>query len=691
MNKESLQLRSILIVAALAITMVIGIGRLYSLQVVHGEEYLRKSESKLTRSVTLSAPRGEILDRSGRTMVSNRTSFMIEFDAVSWRKVESPKRAELIWELIALCNANGQKHIDTLPVSESEPFTYTYVKDGGSEAEKNLSAYIKKRKYDAEISADELISNMAERYEVPDTYSKEQVRAIVGVRYEMETRQFSTTVPFLFAEDIDVALVTKIQERNRLFSCVRITVEPIRQYQTGYAAHLLGRVGNIYAEEYDELKEKGYTRNDQIGKDGMERILEDWLRGMDGTQTIETTTGGRITNVVSEVAPIAGKECTLTIDVAVQEAAERALAEIIPKLRREGQTNPRWGGNNAKGGAVVAIDVKTGGVLALASNPTYDLTQFTENYNAMLKDPLKPMINRAIASYFPPGSTFKPITALAALEAGVVTPYTTIVDKGIYTYYKGYQPRCDIYKTYGKTHGSVNVSDSLKVSCNYYFYDVGRIVGIDAITETAEKFGFGTKTGLGLPGELSGQVAGHETRKKAGGTWYQGDTLGAAIGQSDTLVTPLQLANYTAMLATRGVQYKPYLLESVRDADTNDILYTATPEVAREVTYKDAYWDAVLRGMYRAAHEPDGTAYSKFKDYPIKIGAKTGSAQAPGGSHALFIAFAPFDDPEIAVAVVVENGGQGSRVTEVAKQVFDAYFFDKSNQTLTQDENLLVQ
>lgn len=689
MNKESLQSRSIVLIVLLAVLMLVGIGRLYTLQVVHGEEYLRQSESKLTRSVTVDAPRGEILDRNGRTMVTNRTSFMVEFDAVSWRKVEN--RAELIWELIALCRANGQEHLDTLPVSAAAPFSYTHVPGSGSEEEKNILAYLEKHDLAPDLSAEDLISAMAERYEVPETYSPEQIRAIVGVRYEMEIRQFSTTTPFVFAEDISVALASKIQERNRLFSCVRITVEPIRQYQTKYAAHLLGRVGNIYAEEYEELKEKGYSRNDQIGKDGMERILEDWLRGLDGMQTIETTTEGRITNVVSEVAPIRGKECTLTIDVAVQEAAEKALAEIIPKLRREGQTNSRWGGNNAKGGAVVAIDVKNGGVLALASNPTYDLTEFNKNYNAMLNDPLKPMVNRAIAGHYPPGSTFKMVTALAALEAGTITTRTAIEDKGIYTYYKGYQPRCDIYKTYGKTHGSVNVSGAIKVSCNYFFYDIGRITGIDLITETAKKFGFGSKTDLGLPGELTGQVAGHETREKAGGTWYDGDTLGAAIGQSDTLVTPIQLANYTAMLATRGKQFKPYLLQSVRDTDTNEILYTATPELAREVTYKDAYWDAVLNGMYRAANEAEGTAYSKFKDYPVKVGAKTGSAQAPGGSHALFVAFAPFDDPEIAVAVVVENGGQGSRVTEVAKQVFDAYFFDSSNQNISQNENDLVQ
>lgn len=689
MNRESLRGRSVFLAVALAVLMVVGIGRLYNLQIVKGEEYLRQSESKLTRSVTLEAPRGEILDRNGQTLVTNRTTFMVEFDAVSWRQVED--RANLIWKLIELCRANGQEHEDSLPISNAQPFSYTYVFGAGSEQEEDMVAYLKKRKWPLDLPAGEVIDRLAERYEIPETYTPEQKRAIAGVRYEMEVRQFSTTLPFVFAEDIDVALATKIQEQNRLFSCVSITVKPQRQYQTKSAAHILGRVGNIYAEEYAELKEQGYHRNDEIGKDGMERYLEEYLRGMDGTQTIETTTSGKITNMVSEVAPVSGKECTLTIDTAVQTAAEEALAYIIPKLRREGLTNSRWGGNNSKGGAVVAIDVKTGGVLAMASNPTYDLTEFNKNYNAMLKDPLKPMLNRAISGHYPPGSTFKMVTSLAALDAGTINTGSTVVDEGIYTYYKGYQPRCDIYKTYGKTHGSVNVSGAIKVSCNYFFYDVGRRVGIDKIEETAKKFGFGSTTGIELPGELSGQVAGHETREKAGGIWYDGDTLGAAIGQSDTLVTPLQLANYTAMLASRGTQYRPHLLRRVRDPETNEIIFSETPTVLNQVEYDDAYWNAVLDGMYRAAHEPDGTAYAVFKEYPIKVGAKTGSAQAPGGSHALFVAFAPFDDPEIAVAVVVENGGQGSRIAEVAKRVFDAYFFDTSNQNLTDGENLLVQ
>ncbi|MBQ3055624.1 MAG: penicillin-binding protein 2 [Oscillospiraceae bacterium] len=689
MNKDTLQVRSILLIVALVALMIVGVGRLYNLQIVKGEEYLRQSESKLTRSVTLEAPRGEILDRNGQTLVTNRTCFMVEFDAVSWRKVED--RANLIWKLIELCRANGQEYQDSLPVSATPPFSYTYAADMGSEQEEEIAAYLKKRDLPPDLSAAELINHMVERYEVPETYTPEQKRAIVGVRYEMELRQFSTTIPFVFAEDIEVALATKIQEQNRLFSCVSITVKPLRQYQTKNAAHILGRVGNIHAEQYQKLKDKGYRRNDEIGQDGMERYLEDWLRGMDGTQTIETTTSGKITNMVSEVAPVSGKECTLTIDSAVQAAAEDALAYIIPKLRREGLTNSHWGGNNSKGGAVVAIDVKTGGVLAMASNPTYDLTEFHENYNAMLQDPLKPMLNRAISGHYPPGSTFKMVTSLAALSSGTITPNTTVVDEGIYTYYKGYQPRCDIFKTYGKTHGSVNVSGAIKVSCNYFFYDVGRKTGISKIEETAKKFGFGSATGIELPGELKGQVAGYETRENAGGIWYDGDTLSAAIGQSDTLVTPLQLANYTAMLATRGTQYQPHLLRRVRDPETNEILFSETPTVLNQVEFEDAHWDVVLEGMYRAANEPDGTAYSMFKDYPIKVGAKTGSAQAPGGSHALFVAFAPFDDPEIAVAVVVENGGQGSRVTEVAKRVFDAYFFDTSNQNLSQTENILVQ
>lgn len=689
MKSVSLRGRTAALLVLALVCLLVWVVRLYQLQIRDGADYLRQSENKLTRTLPVKAPRGELLDRYGRPLVTNRTSFAIQFNAVNWRAVDD--KAGLIDALIKLCDAAGQPHIDTLPVSADEPFVYTYEPNAGSQDERNTVKYLEENDWDPSTSAPELIAKMREAYEIPESYTPAQARAVVGVRYEMDVRRFSSATPFLFAQDIDVTLATRIEEQRRTLPCVSIAVESVREYQTTAAAHVLGRTGQIYADEFESLKAQGYRMDDMVGKDGMERVLESILRGQDGTETIETNTTGKITSKVSSVAPVSGKNCVLTLDLPVQAAAEQALAELIPRLREEGKTNSRWGGEDAKGAALVALDVRTGGVLACASYPTFSLPDYSKNYQSMLDDPLKPMFNRAISGLYPPGSTFKMVTALAALESGAITRSTQIEDKGIYTFYKGYQPQCDIYKTYHRTHGMVDVVAALKVSCNYFFYESGRLTGIDNISAMAENVGFGSLTGIELSGERAGQVAGRKTREAAGGIWYDGDTLSAAIGQSDTLVTPLQLASYTAMLASRGTQYQPHLLQSVQDPETNQALSITEPTVLRTLDVDAENLDAVLQGMYDAANAPNGTVYSTFHDYPVKVGAKTGSAQAPGGSHALLVAFAPFDDPEIAVAVIVENGGQGSRIPEAVRAVFDAYFFDESNSKLRDQENSLIQ
>ncbi len=651
---------------------VIFVGRLYFLQIVSGEEYLERSTKRTSRTVTIVAPRGEILDRFGRPLVTNRMSFSVAFDSFSW---QSEKREEVLQTLITLFTESGNEYTDTLPVSMTAPFSYTYAVGGGTTDEKAVVEFLKDREWESDMSAQKLIDKMAERYELKTKDNPELLRRLCGVCYEMEVRGFSKTQPYTFARDVDRELVTRIKEHSRNLPGVIINVEPIREYRTQAAAHLLGRVDIIYREEYAELKKKGYKMTDLVGKDGIEKAYEHWLRGIDGSQTTETTNTGKVTSVLYETPPVLGKNCVLTIDLKMQEAAEKSLAALVPRLREEGKTNSRWGGEDAKGAALVAIEVKTGGILACASYPTFDITEYKKNYTELSKDPYLPMFNRAIGGLFPPGSTFKMITSVAALEDGIIKPDEKMLTQGKYMYYApSTTPMCDIFRQYGKTHGSINVSEALKVSCNYFFYDVGRRVGIDSLAVWAEDFGLGQKTGIEISGEASGKVASSEARKAANKTWYPGETLSAAIGQSDTMVTPIQLANYLAQLVNRGTRYKPHLLKNVRDPDTNEIIITAEPEVVGEVEMSDATYQAIIEGLHAGAQEEGGTSYSTFKAYPISVGGKTGSAQAPGGSHALYVAFAPVEDPEVAVAVVVENGGQGSRITSAARDVFDAYF-----------------
>ena len=681
--------RSIFVLIVLVLCVLIFAGRLFYLQVVNGDYYLEQSQRRLSRSVTVKAPRGEILDRYGRPLVTNRSSFAIKLDAVAWRQAD---KNQVLLDLVQLCSQNGQEHLDSLPITTAEPFQYTYQLEANEQDERTVAKFIKKNKWAADSSAATLIDLICEDYDVPDTASAAERRTLAGIYFEMEQRNFTSANPYLFAQDVDVALVTKIKERMRELPGVMIDVEPIREYQTPYAAHILGRVGQIYKEEYEDLKEKGYRLDDIVGKDGMERVLEDYLRGKDGTRAIETTTEGKVTNILSSQNPVLGKNCVLTLDIRLQEAAEKSLAAIVPKLREEGKTNSRWGGEDAKGAALVVLDVRNGDTLAMASYPTFSLEDYGKNYQSMLKDPLRPMVNRAISGLYPPGSTFKMVTSIAALETGTITKKTQIEDLGVYRYYApSYTPMCDVYKSYHRTHGYVNVEGALQVSCNYFFYEVGRLLGIDALDKYAEMFGFSQKTGLELPGEASGQVASPAVKEKNGESWYPGQTIAAAIGQSDTLVTPLQLANYVATLCNGGYRYQPHLLKSVKNPLNNATVYEPEKKLLDKLELDQKNVNTVLNGMQMVAMESGGSAYAVFKDYPVRVGAKTGSAQAPGGSHALFVAYAPADDPEIAIAVVVENGGQGSRIASVAKDVFDVYFSNDFDLDARQAENVSLK
>ncbi len=682
MNLNSFLKRSAFIIIMLSLALLIFTGRLFYLQIVNGEDYLAQSQKKLSRSVTVKAPRGDILDRYGRPLVTNRSCFNIEIDGGAWKDAD---KNHLLLSLVSICDQHGQEHQDSLPITNTEPFSYTYDIEENAKSKRNVLSYLEKNKWAESSTAQQLIDLICEEYEVPKSFTPSERRTLAGIYYEMEQTGFTSRSSFLFAEDASVELVTEIKERARTLPSVMIDVDSVREYQTPYAAHLLGHIGQIYKEEYDELKQKGYKMNDIVGKAGMERILEDYLRGTDGSRAVETTDTGKITGVLNFKTPVPGNNCVLTIDVNLQEAAEKSLAAIVPKLRAEGVLNSRWGGINAKGAALVALDVRNGDVLALASYPSFSLADYNKNYNAMLNDPLRPMFNRAIGGLYPPGSTFKMVTSIAALESGTITRNSIIDTKGIYTYYApSYSPMCDVYKSYGRVHGNINVEEALQVSCNYFFYDVGRIMGIDTLANYAEQLGFGKKTNIELSGEQSGQVASRELAEKRNQIWYPGQTLAASIGQSDTLVTPIQLANYVSMLCNGGLQYTPHLLKSVKNPLNNASVYEQEPEITSKVNFDPKNLNTVLSGMQMVAMEEGGSGYAVFKDYKVKVGAKTGSAQAPGGSHALFVAYAPADNPEIAVAVVVENGGQGSRIASVARDIFDVYFssdFDLATRT----------
>ncbi len=639
--------------------------RLVDLQLVNGSDYAQKSESRLVRSMTISAPRGEILDRYGRPLVTNRMGFSIQFQKTA---ATDEQLNATILSLINLMDTYGQGYIDTLPLNE-DGSDFTYTEYEGEERQAKIDKLCEKEKVHPRTAA-AFFDELCERYEVADAYTPIQKRKIVGVRYEMTSRVFSVSNPYTFASDVDSAVVMIIRERSMDFDGVNIITNPVREYvNDDLAAHILGRVGIIYQEEYEELKDENYGMNDIIGKDGMEKYLERYIRGTDGRSSVEQTFKGKTASITSEVAPIAGDNALLTIDADVQHAAELSLANTIQSLR-----NGNTSGNRAAIGSCVAVDVNNGEILAIASYPSFNPKTFEEDYNDLYKDPLKPMFNRAISGAYEPGSTFKMLTAIAALEENVITPTETIYDEGVYEYY-GQRFNCWIYTDTGKNHGPVNVSDAIRDSCNYFFYEAGRRLGVDKMVEYGREIGLGEYTGIEIEGETKGTLANPQYKQKVfDQQWFPGDTLQMAIGQSFNLFSPLQMASYTATLANGGTRYQMHLLKNVRDRQTGEETVSSEPEVLGQIDMKQSTRDAIFLGMRKVCQE-GGTAGSVFADYPIEVCAKTGSAQvSTGAANGIFVAFAPYDNPRIAVAVVVENAGSGNAIAPVARDIFDAYF-----------------
>ena len=434
----------------------------------------------------------------------------------------------------------------------------------------------------------------------------------------------------------------------------------------------------LNAQPHTPLREEGYGLNDTIGKDGMEKALESYLRGTDGVRAVEVDrqTGQVMAEyMVEDTQP--GRNCYLTVDLALQERLEQALADTLAAIKEKGENSKDGDGADVEGGAAVVIDVDTGEILAMASWPTYSLEHFSAQFSANNSDPMRPFFNRAIMATYSPGSTFKMCTSLAALEEGIIEPDTKIYDEGVYKRYAdvGYSPRCWIYRQYGRNHGNINVSQALKYSCNYFFYEMGYQLQPERLNKYATQLGLGQKTGVELSGEKAGNLAGPESRQANGGEkWYGADTLMAAIGQSDHLFTPLQLANYVATLVNGGTRYQPHLLKTVMDYTNTEVYEEVQPTVLNTVEISASSLAAIKEGMKGVVTE-DGTASSYFAGFPIQVGGKTGSAQMVGHSATgVFVSFAPYDQPEIAVCVVGEYASSGGSLAPVAIAAYDQYF-----------------
>lgn len=676
-NKAKLLRRLIALLCMMIVLVGVSVAGLFSLQVINGAAYHEQAQNRLTSSSTVSASRGEIVDRYGRAMVTNESVYSLRIDYAYWDK---DAQNSTILKLVQLIRDAGSREVDSLPISEQAPFEY--LGEEKSDERQLLSDFAEKEKLGTDLTAEQMMAALRKYYEVDDSISDGNARVIVGVRYEMQQSSFSMYNSFIIASNVSLDLISQIKEQHSIFAGVNVETEAVRKYETPYAAHILGRVTKIYAEDWEEYKEKGYNMNAMVGREGLEKSFEKYLHGTDGTRSIETDISGKVTNTIEGQAPQPGNNVITTIDLDLQKAAEDSLASTLSSI------------SGAGGGAAVAIDVNSGQVLAMASYPTIDLTQWNVSYSDWASDTVStPLLNRTIQGAYQPGSTFKPLTAIAGLEEGVITKNTTINCQHYYTRFKSRSYRCMGY------HGPSNVLRAIQKSCNVFFYETGYRLGGKKLEEWEHKFGFGEKTGIELANERAGSASGPDNRENmlknnpALNPWQPGDVITTAIGQCDNAMTPLQLANYCAAIANGGTLYKPTLLKSIKTYDYTGTVKEQEPEVLKTIEASDTTWDIVREGMAEVTDD-QGTAAKTFANYPIKVAGKSGTAQhgkKGKNDHAVFIAYAPYENPQIAVAVVGEYAGHGSDVAPIARDIFDAYFANSDNVGSVDYENTLLK
>lgn len=654
-------------VFALLLIMAVVLGifsvRLFQIQIVQGEDYAKLVTAGYRTTVSVAASRGEIVDRNQVPLVSNRTSYAVVFDYNYFPHGSSEEKRreqnDCLLALTELLTKQEEQWNDSLPITLEEPYSF---EEGRSSGEARLKTFLRMNSY---ATAEQCLDQMVKNYYLAD-YTEREQRILAGIHYEMETAGFSAVTSYTFAGDISDTTMYQILEQSGRFPGVDVITTPMREYVGGTTAcHIIGTVGPIYAEEYADLKDKGYSYNDILGKSGIEAAAEEYLRGTAGTRVLIKNAAGVVISEEEILAPEPGHTVVLCLDAVVQQKAQDALAATITNLRENGEEEK---GKDVKSGSVVLLDVSDGGVLTCASWPDYDLSTYTLNYNELLEDPDNPLFNRALNGSFPCGSVFKPGVALASITDGFINANEIINCTYTYEYYApSYTPKCM------SRHNHLSVITAIEKSCNYFFYEVGRLMG-SSIFNYLSLYGFGQKTGVEI-GESSGIQQTPESLRANGGTWVAGDYLQLAIGQRGAY-TPIQLAAYAMMIANNGVRYKTHFIKSVRSFDnTTETVIPA--EVAAKVTWSQDAISQVRKGMLAVGKT--GTAKNAFADAPYTVACKTGTAQTgvTGASdHGTFIAYAPAENPEVAISVVLENGNSASAAA-VAREVLDAYFAGK--------------
>ena len=657
-------------------------------------------------SKIVQAARGDITDRYGRVLVTNRATYVVTLDLGAMGQPED--QAKVIQQLLALCEKHKVEWNDAeFPVSQSAPYEFIDLKTGetktpfemykvvgedGKTTNTRLFRLMQRINNEKDTpswggvttTADQLVRNMA-RYFSIDHLSDAEQRTLLGVLYSAylrggEGNERVLWTDYYLAEDVDIHFITDVKEAQ--LSGVDTESLSVRDYRTDCAAHLLGQVGAISAEKWAELNadpdENTYHMNDTIGLSGVEAAFEQYLRGVDGTQRTTYDNEGNVVGVSYPVQPQVGNNLALTLDIDLQAAAEKALADYTDDL------------NNGEGGsAAVVLKADDSSILAMASYPTYKADKYNDNYKKLSKNKRLPLLNRALNGIYAPGSTFKMCTGTAAINYGVATLNTEVKCTGMYTEH-GLKQRC----WYSAGHGYDNLSEAVRDSCNVYFYTMGWDLGIDHLNQTATDYGLAQPTGIELAESL-GHLAGPEFAASIpGGVWYPGNVTSAAIGQSDNQFTVLQLANYIATFCRGGKRLDAHLLKNAKSSDNTAIVAQHKSKKMGEVKLSSATQKAIATGMGQVIAADKITFFKDLEDSGVKVACKTGTAELGKTKryNAVFVAFAPIDDPEIIVATVVEksltNGAESSSITA---DIMNYYFSETAALQRTRAENQLVK
>lgn len=659
--------------------------RLYNEQIIKTGGGTTKNETTFITQTRVKAARGEILDRNGNVLVSNRASYDLVLNHYVLLSAKGTNNH--LYNLVTTCKELNIEYNDSFPISRERPFVYILDQQTGTQQGYFQSYLAYMGDIDSDIAAPVLISRLRELYNIPPEWSDDDARLVIGLRYEMALRNcIETMSTYVFLTDASDEALSAIVELNIPGLAPEATT--VREIHTKYAAHILGYVGPMTEAQWEKYKSvDGYQMDTEIGQDGFEAEFEEYLHGIDGLREDTVTADGTLVSQRWLVEPKAGTNVEVSIDIDLQMVAEDALGELIVSLQNqppEDDGEPADGAD-AVGGAVVVMDMK-GQVLVCGSYPSYDLNTFFEDYEAIMEQDGDPLYNRALLAAYPPGSTYKMTMVISAIENGIIDYDTPIKDEGMFSKYEGFYVSCLAYSAYGYVHGTLTAPEALMVSCNYFFYVLGDELKIAQMDATAKGLGLGEKTGVELY-EEQGHRSNPETKKKLHPEtpyFYIGDQITTAIGQSDNKFTPIQLCVYTTTLANQGIRYRATFLNRIVSADYRTLVYSSTPEIMSEMTISDEAYMAYTEGMYLVCHGNDGvfngTAYDTFKYYPINICGKTGTADTEisyaglGSANGAFICFAPKEDPQIAICIYGERVGHGNTLAQAAKPILDAYF-----------------